>query len=266
MKANHEDVLGSAEVKITKAAAKLELSVAGGSSRINRGPVTFTYTYDGDGAVTATSSDDSVATAEVKDNTITVTLKSVGTARITVSAAEGNNFLAKDATYDLTVQKKKSSSSSSATTTDKDKDNNKTTDNDKATDNNQTKDDNNVAEKSKVIKLQIGSRIVNVDNEAVIYDAAPVIRNDRTLVPIRIVTETLGGKVDWNGATKEVTLNIDGKEIKMTIGKTLEKYGVAPVIIDGRTFVPVRFVADELGATVAWDDATKTVTITKIEK
>ena len=125
---------------------------------------------------------------------------------------------------------------------------------------------NSAAEKSKVIKLQIGSRIVNVDNEAVIYDAAPVIRNDRTLIPIRIVTETLGGKVDWNGITKEVTLNIDGKEIKMTVGKTLEKYGVAPVIIDGRTFVPVRFVADELGATVAWDDATKTVTITKIEK
>lgn len=131
-----------------------------------------------------------------------------------------------------------------------------------ATDDNQ----NNAGEKNKVIKLQIGSRIVTVDNEAVIYDVAPVIRNDRTLVPIRIVTETLGGKVDWNGVTKEVTLNIDGKEIKMTVGKTLEKYGVAPVIIDGRTFVPVRFVADELGATVAWDDATKTVTVTKIEK
>ena len=131
-----------------------------------------------------------------------------------------------------------------------------------ATDDNQ----NNAGEKNKVIKLQIGSRIVTVDNEAVIYDVAPVIRNDRTLVPIRVVTETLGGKVDWNGVTKEVTLNIDGKEIKMTVGKTLEKYGVAPVIIDGRTFVPVRFVADELGATVAWDDATKTVTITKIEK
>ena len=37
---------------------------------------------------------------------------------------------------------------------------------------------------------------------------------------------------------------VDGKEIKMTISKTLEKYGVAPVIIDGRTFVPVRFVAE----------------------
>lgn len=268
VKANHEDVLGSAEVKITKAAAKLELSAAGGSSRINRGPVTFTYTYDGDGKVTVASSDENVATASVDTDkkVVTVTLKAVGTAKITVSAAEGDNFLAKDATYGLTVQKKKSSSSSSATTTDKDKDNNKTIDNDKTTDNNQAKDDNSAAEKSKVIKLQIGSRIVNVDNEAVIYDTAPVIRNDRTLVPIRIVTETLGGKVDWNGVTKEVTLHIDGKEIKMTVGKTLEKYGVAPVIIDGRTFVPVRFVADELGATVAWDDATKTVTITKIEK
>lgn len=122
-------------------------------------------------------------------------------------------------------------------------------------------DDSNAAEAGKTIKLQIGSRIVNVDNEAVIYDAAPVIRNDRTLVPIRIITEALGGKVDWNGATKEVTLSINDKEIKMTIGKTLEKYGVAPVIIDGRTFVPVRFVADELGAEVAWDEATKTVTI-----
>ena len=268
VKANHEDVLGSAEVKITKAAAKLELSAAGGSSRINRGPVTFTYTYDGDGKVTVASSDENVATASVDTDkkVVTVTLKAVGTAKITVSAAEGDNFLAKDATYGLTVQKKKSSSSSSATTTDKDKDNNKTIDNDKTTDNNQAKDDNSAAEKSKVIKLQIGSRIVNVDNEAVIYDTAPVIRNDRTLVPIRIVTETLGGKVDWNGVTKEVTLHIDGKEIKMTVGKTLEKYGVAPVIIDGRTFVPVRLVADELGATVAWDDATKTVTITKIEK
>ena len=268
VKANHEDVLGSAEVKITKAAAKLELSAAGGSSRINRDPVTFTYTYDGDGKVTVASSDENVATASVDTDkkVVTVTLKAVGTAKITVSAAEGDNFLAKDATYGLTVQKKKSSSSSSATTTDKDKDNNKTIDNDKTTDNNQAKDDNSAAEKSKVIKLQIGSRIVNVDNEAVIYDTAPVIRNDRTLVPIRIVTETLGGKVDWNGVTKEVTLHIDGKEIKMTVGKTLEKYGVAPVIIDGRTFVPDRFVADELGATVAWDDATKTVTITKIEK
>lgn len=117
-----------------------------------------------------------------------------------------------------------------------------------------------------VIKMQIGNKNIDVNGKTITNDAAPIIRNDRTLIPIRFITESLGGKVDWNGVTKEVTLTIDGKEIKMTIGKTLEKYGVAPIIIDGRTFVPVRFVADELGAAVAWDDATKTVTITKIEK
>ena len=111
--------------------------------------------------------------------------------------------------------------------------------------------------------MQIGRKSISVNGNLAQKDAAPVIQNSRTLVPIRFITESLGGKVDWNGITKTVTLTIDGREIKMTIGKTLEKYGVAPVIIDGRTFVPVRFVADELGAAVAWDDATKTVTITK---
>ena len=114
-----------------------------------------------------------------------------------------------------------------------------------------------------VVVMQIGSKTMFVNGKAYEKDAAPVIMNDRTLVPIRFVTESLGGTVAWNAETKEVTLVIDGKEIKMTIGKTIEKYGVAPVIIDSRTFVPVRFVADELGATTAWNAETKTVTITK---
>ena len=118
---------------------------------------------------------------------------------------------------------------------------------------------------TKTIILQIGSTAVIVDNQAIINDVAPVIRNDRTLVPIRIITEALGGQVAWNEAAKEVTLTVNGKEIKMTIGKALEKYGVAPVIIGGRTFVPVRFVADELGAVTTWDDATKTVTIQAVK-
>ena len=118
---------------------------------------------------------------------------------------------------------------------------------------------------TKTIILQIGSTAVLVDDQAIINDVAPVIRNDRTLVPIRVITETLGGQVAWNEAAKEVTLTVNGKEIKMTIGKALEKYGVAPVIIGGRTFVPVRFVADELGAVTTWDDATKTVTIQAVK-
>ena len=111
--------------------------------------------------------------------------------------------------------------------------------------------------KQTIVTIQIGSKILFVNSVAAEKDAAPVIRSDRTLVPIRFITESLGGAAAWNGATKEVTL---------TIGKTLEKYGVAPVIIGERTYVPVRFVADELGAATAWDDATKTVTVTKSEK
>ena len=56
---------------------------------------------------------------------------------------------------------------------------------------------------------------------------------------------------------------VDGKEIKMTIGVILEKYGVAPTIINDRTYVPIRFVAEELDADVQWNEETKTVTIIK---
>lgn len=73
------------------------------------------------------------------------------------------------------------------------------------------------------------------------------------MVSIRIVTETLGGEVSWNDATKTVTLKIDGKEITMTIDKVLEAYGVAPQIMNDRTYVPIRFVVDEIGAEVNWN-------------
>lgn len=128
-----------------------------------------------------------------------------------------------------------------------------------------TNTDKPAATATKTIILQIGSTAALVDDQAIINDVAPVIRNDRTLVPIRVITEALGGQVAWNEAAKEVTLTVNGKEIKMTIGKALEKYGVAPVIIGGRTFVPVRFVADELGAVTTWDDATKAVTIQAVK-
>ena len=99
-------------------------------------------------------------------------------------------------------------------------------------------------------------------NDRIFYnDVAPIIVDNRTMVPIRVITELLGGTADWNEETKEVMLTIDGKVIRMTVGVVLEKYGVAPVIINDRTYVPIRFVADELGAETSWDEATKTVTI-----
>lgn len=118
-------------------------------------------------------------------------------------------------------------------------------------------------EEKTVIKMQIGNNAVSVDDKEINNDVAPVIVNDRTLVPIRIVTETLGGDVEWNDSTKTVTLNIDGKTITMTIGVELEGYGVAPEIINDRTYVPIRFVAEELGAVVNWNEETQEVVIEK---
>ena len=118
-------------------------------------------------------------------------------------------------------------------------------------------------ESDNVIKMTIGSIEMSENGRVFYNDVAPVIVDNRTMVPIRVITELLGGTADWNEATKEVTLTINGKEIKMTVGVVLEKYGVAPVIINDRTYVPIRFVADELGAETDWDEAAKTVIIIK---
>ena len=118
-------------------------------------------------------------------------------------------------------------------------------------------------ESDNVIKMTIGSIEMSENGRAFYNDVAPIIVDNRTMVPIRVITELLGGTADWNEATKEVTLTIDGKVIRMTVGVVLEKYGVAPVIINDRTYVPIRFVADELGAETSWDEATKTVIIIK---
>ena len=118
-------------------------------------------------------------------------------------------------------------------------------------------------ESKTILIMQIGNLHMTVNGKAFTNDVAPVIMNDRTLVPIRVVTETFGGSADWNALTKEVTLNLDGKTIKMTVGQTINKYGVAPMIIDGRTYVPIRFVADEMSAVTTWINATRTVVIEK---
>lgn len=128
----------------------------------------------------------------------------------------------------------------------------------------ETKENNETKAKEKtIVEMQIGRKSISVNGNLAQKDAAPVIQNSRTLVPIRFITESLGGAVAWNGESKEITLLLDGKEIKMTIGKTLEKYGVAPVIMDSRTYVPVRFVADALGAQTSWNEAEKTVTLVR---
>ncbi len=109
---------------------------------------------------------------------------------------------------------------------------------------------------------------VYVNGSKVSYDTNPIIKNGSTLVPLRQTFEALGSTVDWNSAAKTITANKNNTTIKLTIGqKTAYKdnsslnIAVAPEIINGRTYVPLRFVAESLGAGVKYDANTKTVTI-----
>lgn len=228
-----------------KSSSSSSSSGGGGGSSVTKYGVTISDSKNG--AVTA-----SAAKAETGDKVILTPKADEGYAldKITAKDKDGKEVklkAEKDGTYSFTMPK----GGVTVDTTFKQAEGTASTD--------------KPAAATKTIILQIGSTAVLVDDQAIINDVAPVIRNDRTLVPIRVITEALGGQVAWNEAAKEVTLTVNGKEIKMTIGKALEKYGVAPVIIGGRTFVPVRFVADELGAVTTWDDATKTVTIQAVK-
>ncbi len=80
---------------------------------------------------------------------------------------------------------------------------------------------------------------------------APVIVNNRTLLPVRAVAEEMGGTVQWNGDTKTVTLSYNEYEIKLVIDDntaylngTAQILDTAPAIINERTMLPIRFIAE----------------------
>lgn len=120
------------------------------------------------------------------------------------------------------------------------------------------------------IILTIGSRKISVFGREIQNDVAPKIVNDRTMLPIRIVAESLGGTVTWNGELQRVTIQKGADVILITIGAdtayvngTAVKLDAAAFVENGRTYLPLRFISETLGAQVAWNEAEKTVTITK---
>ena len=120
------------------------------------------------------------------------------------------------------------------------------------------------------IILTIGSRKISVFGREIKNDVAPKIVNDRTMLPIRIVAESLGGTVTWNGELQRVTIQKGADVILITIGAdtayvngTAVKLDAAAFVENGRTYLPLRFVSETLGAQVVWNEAEKTVTITK---
>jgi hypothetical protein len=124
---------------------------------------------------------------------------------------------------------------------------------------------------STMITLKIGSPYITINGISKKIDAQgskPIIKNGRTLLPIRVLIESLGGTVEWNAKEQKVTIILNGHSIILWIGKTTAlvdgnkvTLDVASQIINGRTYIPLRFVAENLNASVQWDQSTKTITI-----
>ncbi len=128
-----------------------------------------------------------------------------------------------------------------------------------------------------VIVLRIGSSDIMVNGHPGLIDAqgsTPIIKNGRTLVPIRAVVEALGGTVDWISQSQGITIVLHPTIIGLQIGSATAvvngrivsidpaNSNVVPEIIGGRTMLPLRFVGESLGAQIEWDGATQTITIT----
>lgn len=115
----------------------------------------------------------------------------------------------------------------------------------------------------------IGSNIYTVNGLTKVMDAAPYVKNDRTFVPYRYLALALGvaeADIAWDEATQKVTVTKGNVVVECTIGSTTmtingesKTMDVAPEIVNGRTMLPARYLAEALGATVGWDPATKTV-------
>ena len=119
------------------------------------------------------------------------------------------------------------------------------------------------------LAIELPIRVVVNGTKINFPDAEPFIdENSRTQVPIRFVGEALGADVSWDGNTKKVTITLNGKKVVLQIGnKNYEVNGqqkqmdTVALLKESRTFVPVRFVSEALGATVKWNANIRTVYI-----
>jgi len=117
------------------------------------------------------------------------------------------------------------------------------------------------------IEITPGNNIALVDGEEAVLDVPAKIINDRTMVPVRFVAENMGYFVDWDATNRTVIIGEDN-HILLPIGSTTATVdGVqvsldSPAIIDNsRTLVPIRFVSENLGAMVDWDEDARVASI-----
>ena len=122
------------------------------------------------------------------------------------------------------------------------------------------------------IMLKLDSPYMSVDGVNQEVDpgrgTSPLVIAGRTMVPIRAVVEAMGGTVEWDGSTQKITLKARGNTVTMWLGKTditvngeTKKMDIAPISKNSRTFVPVRFAAENLNSKVDWINSTKEAVI-----
>ncbi len=116
--------------------------------------------------------------------------------------------------------------------------------------------------------LGIGETTMYTSGQMLEIDAPAIISDSRTLTPARYVAQSLGAEVDWDESLKKVTITKEDTQIVLTIDSdtalvngTEVKLDCKAVIVEGRTYTPARFVAENLMYEVSWDDNTKTVVI-----
>ncbi len=119
------------------------------------------------------------------------------------------------------------------------------------------------------IIMYIGKREASVFGKTVVNDVAPVKVNNRAMLPARFVAENLGATVEWTEETETVTIIGENVVIVIRIGEHYAELNGEPVKLDSpaftqddRTYTPLRFIAESLGATVDWEETEK-ITITK---
>jgi len=123
-----------------------------------------------------------------------------------------------------------------------------------------------------VVSLQINDPIMELNGVETEIDLGrgtkPIVMHGRTLVPIRAIIEAFGGEVGWDGSSRSVLLTLGDDTIKLGINSNVaylndsaKVIDVAPTIINNRTMLPIRFVAESFNLGVAWNGNTKTVSI-----
>lgn len=121
------------------------------------------------------------------------------------------------------------------------------------------------------ISFKVGDSKLLVNGEEMTVETPYVVGEGVTLVPVRVITEAFGAKVEWDGAERKVTLTTEEKKIELWIGKidaniNGEKLKLlsAPEISNNVTMVPLRFISEGFGAEVSYSNVTKQITINKM--